>query len=176
MKPARLLPCLAACLLITLAANAQQPASNPQSAACGATEANFTVKHSPSTDDPTQPPPGKALVYVIEPSPIHQVNIGLDGNWLGATDHNSHLRFTVDPGVHHLCAVYQGRHGYAMDQEGAVLLLRLNAEAGHIYYVRYHAFFVNAGPPGVATFERVDEDEGFFLVQHTAEAVSTLKK
>jgi hypothetical protein len=129
----------------------------------------------PASVDPAQPQPGKALVYVIESSLIDKVNIGLDGNWLGATDNKSHIRFTVDPGVHHLCAVYQGRHGYAMDQEGAVLLLRLNAEAGHIYYFRYHAFFARDAP-GIASFEPVDEDEGPFLVQHTAEAVSTLKK
>ena len=174
MNAARLISCFSAYLFLALTANAQQTAPNPYAAACGSTEANFTVKHSPSTADPRQPPPGKALVYVIE-SMAKKVNLGLDGNWLGATDGKSHIRFTVDPGVHHLCAVYQGRNGYAMDQEGSVLLLRLNAEAGHIYYFRYHAFFAKDAL-GIAFFDKVDEDEGALLVQRTDQATSTLKK
>jgi hypothetical protein len=182
MKAARLFPYFSACLLLALAAKpskAQQPIPNPLAAACGSTEANFTVKRDTGSSTPAQVPPGKALVYIIEsmqnyPFVTKKVNIGLDGAWFGATDANTHVSFTVDPGVHHLCAVYQG-HAESMDNEGHTLLLRLNTQAGHIYYVRYHALFLKDSP-GIAFFEPIDEDEGQYLVQSTEEATSTLKK
>jgi hypothetical protein len=133
----------------------------------------------PGSPSPTQPPPREALVYVIETMPdvpfvTKKVNIGLDGSWIGATDAMTHMSFPVDPGVHHLCAVYQG-HAASMDDEGQILLLRLNAEAGHIYYIRYHAMFLKDSP-GIAFFEKVDDDEGLLLLQDSDDAVSTLKK
>jgi hypothetical protein len=182
MKAARLFSCFSACLLLALAVNAshaQLPGLNVYAAACGSTQANFTVKHKPATSDPTQPPPGKALVYIVEMMPdlaiyTRKVNIGLDGAWIGATDASTHISFTIDPGPHHLCAVYQGKVA-GMDEEGRILLLHLNAQAGHVYYLRYHGMFLK-DTPGIAFFEPVDEDEGPFLVQRTEQATSTLKK
>ena len=85
MKAVRLISCFAACFLLAVAASpssAQQPAPNPAAAACGSTEANYTVKHSPGSFGPTQPPVREALVYVIETMPdvpwvTKKVNIGL---------------------------------------------------------------------------------------------------
>jgi hypothetical protein len=179
MNAARLFSCLSAFLVLTLAIKAQQTPPNPYAAACGPTEANYTVKHSLSSSGPTQPPPRAALVYLIETMPDYpfvtkKVNIGLDGSWIGATDAQTHISFVVTQGTHHLCAVYQG-HAASMDEEGHTLLLNLKAEAGHTYYIRYHAMFLKDSP-GIAFFEKVDEDEGPFLVQRTEEATSTLKK
>jgi hypothetical protein len=182
MNVARPVSCFSACLFLALAANpshAQLPGPNPYAAACGSTEANYTVQHSPSSSGPTQPPPRAALVYLIETMPDYpfvtkKVNIGLDGSWIGATDAQTHISFVVTQGTHHLCAVYQG-HAASMDEEGHILLLNLKAEAGHIYYIRYHAMFLKDSP-GIAFFEKVDDDEGPFLVQRTEEATSTLKK
>jgi len=179
MNAARLFSSFSACLLLTLAAHAQQPAPNPIAAACGSTDANYTVKHTTASVGPTQPPPRAALVYIIETMPDYpfvtkKVNIGLDGSWVGATDAQTHISFVVTQGTHHLCAIYQG-HAASMDEEGQTLLLNLKAEAGHIYYIRYHAMFLKDSP-GIAFFEKVDEDEGPFLVQRTEEATSTLKK
>jgi len=181
MNAARLFTCLAVGLVLALAlaANAQQPAPNPVAAACGSSPANYNVKRGADIPVLAPPPPGQALVYIIESMPKYsfvtkKVNIGLDGSWIGATDAMTHMSFPVDPGVHHLCAVYQG-HAASMDDEGQILLLRLNAEAGHIYYIRYHAMFLKDSP-GIAFFEKVDDDEGQYLVQRTAEATSTLKK
>jgi hypothetical protein len=169
--------CLAACL--TLAAHAQQIPPNPYQAACSTAPADFNVTKAGDTQAPATPPPGKALVYVVESMPNYpfvtkKVNIALDGAWLGATDANTHFSFPVDPGPHHLCAVYQG-HAASMDDEGRTLLLRLDAQPGHTYYLRYHAFF-SKDAPGIAFFDLVDEDEGLFLVQRTQQATSTLKK
>ncbi|WP_158788222.1 hypothetical protein [Granulicella sp. L46] len=179
MNVARPACCLAVCLILTLTANAQQPASNPL-AACGSTNANFTVKNQTVSTIPNQPPPGKALVYVIETMDNEglfattKVNLGLDGNWIGATNANTHINFIVDPGAHHLCAAYQG-HAVSMDDEGHTLLLHLDAQAGHTYYLRYHALFLRDSP-GIALFDLADEDEGLFLIQRTQQAISTLKK
>ena len=179
MNPARLFTCFAACLALTLVAHAQQIPPNPYEAACSTAPANFNVTKSDDTQPPATPPAGKALVYVIESMPDYpfvtkKVNIALDGAWLGATDANTHFSFPVDPGPHHLCAVYQG-HAASMDDEGQTLLLHLDAQAGHTYYLRYHAFFTK-DTPGIAFFDLVDEDEGLFLVQRTQQATSTLKK
>jgi hypothetical protein len=182
MKAARLFSCFAACFVLALAANpsrAQLPGLNLYAAACGPTSTNYTVKQEPQASEPTQPPPGKALVYIIEnmndyPFVTKKVNIGLDGAWVGSTDAQTHISFVVTQGTHHLCAVYQG-HAEGMDEEGRILLLNLKAEAGHIYYIRYHALFLKDSP-NIAFFEKVDDDEGPFLVQHTQQATSTLKR
>jgi hypothetical protein len=182
MNAARLFSCFAACFILALStnpSNAQQPAPNPIAAACGSTDANYAVKHTAASAVPTQPPPRAALVYIIETMPDYpfvtkKVNIGLDGSWIGATDAQTHISFAVTQGTHHLCAVYQG-HAASMDEEGHTLLLNLKAEAGHIYYIRYHAMFLKDSP-GIAFFEKVDDDEGLLLMQRTEEATSTLKK
>jgi len=177
MNAARLFTCFSAFLLLTLTVKAQQPASNPL-AACGSTNANFTVRNQTVSSIPNQPPPAKALVYVIETMDNEglfattKVNIGLDGNWIGATNANTHINFIVDPGVHHLCAVYQGALKN-MDGEGHTLLLHLNAQAGHVYYIRYHGLLFHDAP-GLAFFEPVDEDEGLYLALGTDFAASTL--
>ena len=182
MNVARLVSCVSTCLALTLFTNlshAQQPTPNPVAAACGSARANYNVNRGAATIDLAPPPPGQALVYIIETMPDYpfvtkKVNIGLDGTWLGATDAQSHMSFTIDPGVHHLCAVYQG-HAASMDEQGHTLLLHLDAEAGKIYYIRYHAFFAK-DTPGIAFFEPVDEDEGLLLLQRTEHATSVLKK
>ena len=181
-KPSMLaLSILATALLATPStmALAQATAINPIANACGSQPANYVVTHdhAPLTQAPALA--GKALVYIIErmtnyPIITKKVNIGLDGTWLGATDAQSYISLTMDPGVHHLCAVYQGKAA-GMDQEGHTLLLHLNAEAGKTYYLRYHAFF-SKDSPGIAFFEAVDEDEGQLLLQQSEHATSALKK
>lgn len=180
MNAARLVSCFAASLLLASTVNAQQTIAGPQAAACGSTNANFTVKTQAVTSILVQPPPGKALVYVIEAMDNEglfattKVTFGLDGNWIGATNANTHINFTVDPGVHHLCAVYQGALKN-MDGDGHTLLLHLDAQAGHVYYIRYHGLLFHDSP-GLAFLEPVDEDEGLYLASGTDSAVSTLKK
>ena len=178
MKAPAAVPLLAF-LLITSAAYAQQTTASPSADACGANAANYMVKHDAAAFSPQQVPAGKALVYVIEtmldyPFVTKKVNIGLDGTWLGATDADTYMSFTIEPGVHHLCAVYQG-HAEGMDEEGRTLLLHLDAEPGKIYYLRYHALFLKDSP-GIAFFDKVDDDEGLFLLQRSSHADSALKK
>jgi hypothetical protein len=182
MNAARRLSCLAACFVLALASTpskAQQPTPNPIAAACGSTDADFDVKHTPGSSTPAAPPARKALIYVIEamnssPFVTTKVNIGLDGHWVGATDAQSHISFPVSTGTHHLCAVYQGK-AESMDAEGHTLLLDINLEPGQVYYVRYHAVFLKDSP-NIAFFEKVDDSEGLLLMQRTETATSVLKK
>jgi hypothetical protein len=173
-----------ACWMAAIAARSraaqQTPPLTPIAAACGQDRVDFVVKKDtmPAPVEP-KPVPGKALVYVIESMPNYpfvtkKVNIGMDGHWLGATDADTFMSFSAEPGVHHLCAVYQG-HAESMDEEGHTLLLKMDLEAGKTYYVRYHALFLKDSP-GIALFERVDEDEGQLLVEQTDHATSTRKK
>jgi hypothetical protein len=178
MKAFAALPLLAT-LLLAVSATAQQATASPSADACGPNKANYDVQHDAGPFVPQQVPSEKALVYIIEAMPHYpfvteKVNIGLDGTWLGATDAQTYMSFTIDPGVHHLCAVYQG-HAEGMDEEGRTLLLHLDAQAGKIYYIRYHALFLKDSP-GIAFFEKVDDDEGLFLLQRAHHATSTLKK
>jgi len=157
----------------------QSPVVNPFTAACGPQPANYVVTHEAGSSAAVRVPADKAMVYVIEQMPDYpfitkKVNVGLDGAWIGATDAQSYISFTIDPGVHHMCAVYQGKAA-GMDSEGHILLLHLKAEAGKTYYVRYHAFF-SKETPGIAFFELVDEDEGQLLLQRSEHATSVLKK
>jgi len=160
-------------------ANSQQLPPNAIAAGCGTTEANFKVIHDKTNPAPQQIPSGKALVYIVEymdPVSIFttKVNIGFDGNWLGAMDDQTYIAFLVDPGIHHLCAVYQGKTR-SIDSEGHTLLLQLHAEAGKTYYLRYHALF-SKEVGGAAFFDPVDEDEGQLLVGYASHTTSILKK
>lgn len=178
MKATCLFSPLIACLALTLTAHSQQLPPNPYVTACGTAQANFSVHKAKDTQVPLQPPPGKALVYIIEtmertPFISSNVNIGMDGAWLGATSSNSHMSFTVDPGLHHLCADYQG-HAIDLEQLSNPLLHQLNAQAGHTYYLHYNLFLTRSG--SIPYFTLADPDEGQFLVQQTQRAIFTLKK
>jgi len=155
-----------------------QQAPDPVSVACGPTKMDYSVRKEPIPSIPAPIPAGQALVYIVESMPevpfvTKKVNIGSDGAWLGATDANTYVSFYVTPGVHHLCAVYQG-HALGMDKEGLTLLLRLNAQAGQTYYVNYHGMFLKDSP-SIAFFNFVDEDEGQLLLQRSQHVISVPK-
>jgi hypothetical protein len=128
-----------------------------------------------------QPPAGKALVYVIEEMPgaglfTTHVKVGLDGTWVSQLESESFASFAVDPGVHHLCAAYQGQ--LITSAVGAVILHRLNAEAGKTYYLVYRGL-INRDSDGsgfVGFFDEVDGDEGRYLLQSSGQITSEVKK
>ena len=130
--------------------------------ACGKPTERFVTKYS-ARKTSAQPQAGKALVYFIQsyaenPPILHgqQVRLGLDGAWAGAALNGSNFSFSVDPGVHHLCAVtdQSSQDGYPAS---AVALAHFTAEAGAVYY-----FEAKVGVE--ATLLAVDSDEGDFLV------------
>ncbi|HEV2575805.1 MAG TPA: hypothetical protein VGU25_01225 [Acidobacteriaceae bacterium] len=159
--------------------HAQQPilpGMNPS--ACGSGRPNFSIKEDASAPAVTQAPDGKALIHVIEQMPpvgliSTKVAVGVDGSWVGETKPQTYVSFTVDPGVHHICANYQG--DAAVGEEGKTILRRLNVEAGHTYYLLYRGIF-SRDSGEVAFFDEVDEDEGGYLLQTSQHVISTTKK
>jgi hypothetical protein len=99
-------------LLLAFGAVAQNaPTVEQAQAACGPLSTNFSVKTSNSQKPMPQPESGKAMIYVIEdwePADTGRMSrpalrVGMDGNWMGATQGDSYLYFSADPGPRHLC-------------------------------------------------------------------------
>lgn len=162
-------------------------ASSPEAvAACGPANVRFDVKKDDA--QPTSPPARRALVYLIQDTlqsseerflltSANKVRIGVDGKWVGATQNQTYLSFIVDPGVHHLCASYQGEEDHRISSRGefgnqdGIILHRLNLEPGRSYYFHI-SYAMNGTSYGLTFLDEVDEDEGRFLVQTTAHATS----
>lgn len=156
------------------AQNAPNTASS--AAACGTEDANFKTKQDGQSAGLTTPPTGKALVYVIEQMPqvgfyTTHVNFGVDGQWVAQLSSQTFTSFAVDPGVHHLCVVYQGQA--ASSEIGPTILHRLNVEAGKTYYLLYRGL-ISKDSEEVGFFDEVDEDEGRYVVQTSEHVTSTV--
>jgi hypothetical protein len=138
--------------------------------ACGASDVEFDVK-TRKGDHPAQPEPGKALLYFIQDDsdfqkiPRPTTRLGMDGEWLGATHANSYSYFSVNPGVHHLCASWQ-----PTDIDEGMAALHFTAEAGTIYYFRAK------NRPTTIAFDPVDSDEAQFLISRFSLSTSHPRK
>jgi hypothetical protein len=178
--------------LLSLSAIAQ---NNNESLAgspgCGDSASRFdvkTIKEKP----PSQPESGKALVYFIEDdstfnsTPKPTTRAGIDGNWVGATHGNSFLYFSVEPGVHHLCASWQsGSHplasallGVATGMDSQAAASSFTAEAGGVYYFVAKNIFVRKES---STTKKVDliplnNDEGQLLANGLSLSISAKKQ
>jgi len=107
----------------------------PVPPACGDMGAKFEVKPSKGSQS-ARLEAGRALVYFIEQDNnnqfvTHTSRIGVDRTWMGATYGSSYFSFSVDPGVHHLCATTQT--GMATN-DVLTALAHFTAEAGSVYY------------------------------------------
>jgi hypothetical protein len=111
--------------------------------------------------------------FLSRPRPT--TRFGIDGAWVGATHSNSYFSITIDPGVHHLCASWQGFVGLGPQRKEAAL--HFTAEAGSDYYFRAKDI---ANPtekmPAVVLFKLVDSDEGKLLVSQFSFSTSSPKK
>lgn len=171
-------------LLVLSSALIAYPASAQQTSfptnACDNPAAKFDVKPSAAAS-PSLPETGKALVIFIEqdltttrttPSTL----VGVDGRWIGATHGDSNFFFSVDPGIHHVCALT--KFG-GTDGEG-VALMHFKAEAGGIYYLEGRN--TRVGGSGLShnlvdvSLFRIDDDEGKFLSANTTLVTSQRKK
>jgi hypothetical protein len=150
--------------------------------ACGPPDVRFDA-HTAAGQPPAQPEPGKALVIVAEdfrkaPNELGNptIRVGLDGTWMGAIRANSYLFFAVDPGEHHLCTHWQS-HLERLSRLAA--FGHLMAEPGKTYYFRARITYSGVGY-GAANMnldlERIDSDEGQFLVSSYRLSVSHPKK
>ncbi len=148
----------------------QSPTASSPDAACGPLEVQFDA-HASAGQPPSQPEPGKALVYVIEdfrkaPGEFGNptIRVGADGQWEGAIRANSYIFFSVDPGEHHLCTSWQSSWKRLSKLAS---FSHLTAEAGNTYYFRARITYSSYGN-GAATMNLdllpVDVDEGRYLV------------
>jgi hypothetical protein len=141
-------------------------------------QVNVGDSHSPTPNVE----PGKALVFVIEDQQYTGANdvtvrVGLDGAWVGATQGDSYLFLTVEPGEHHLCVDI--RPGM-LSPGRLVSLFGLTAEAGSVYYFRART----TGGPSAAVapdhtisvdLDLLNSDEGKLLVASSPLSVSDPK-
>ena len=106
--------------------------------ACGNDKIKFDVTTEKNPPAPASPAAGKAQIVFIEDQnkehnpwhPWDTVRFGMDGAWVGANKGNSYFTLDVAPGLHHLCASWQGgvRGVESFD------LAPVTAEPGKVYY------------------------------------------
>lgn len=155
--------------------------------ACGKENVSFEIRLQKNPPAPAAPENGKAQVFFIEKSAKPpaiigcldcrtEARFGVDGDWVGATKDNSYFVISLDPGLHHMCAV----RGKEVDAEP------LNVEAGKTYYyqVEYKAEGTQYGTPDRpnyqvkknVSFAILNEDEGKYRVKVSALSVASPKK
>ena len=157
--------------------------------ACGNEKVEFDIqlkKKAPTLDGPEA---GKGQVVFTETSEKPPkigclsagvscndvVRFGVDGAWVGATKGNSYFAISLEPGVHHLCAVL----GKKADAQS------LTVEAGKIYYfqVAYRAEGTQYGTSDHANYQvnenvdflMLDEDKGKYRVKASALSIAVPK-
>lgn len=166
--------------MLSIPAFSQDQLTLPGAPGCGDSNAKFAV----STDAGQHfalPEAGKALVYVIEDDsnfgsfPKPTTRAGLDGEWVGATHGNSYLYFSVDPGVHHLCASWQT--SVVLGKGHMTAAAHFTAEAGGVYYFKVKNTFLSLERSSVTdvTLSPLDSDEGQVLASQYSLSTSHRK-
>ena len=161
---------------------AQSPTPDNPLASCGDSNVSFNVSRGP-VGTQSKPAPGKALVYIVQVSDLHDrgkigrplIRLAMDGRWVGATQGFTYLSASVDPGTHHLCSRWQSSLARFSDQ---VSLNNFEAVAGKIYYFRLQIGYeagTDGGQPAMIDLQPVSDDEGLLLVSKAAQSMSTPK-
>ncbi len=155
-------------VMILAASASAQGRSFRIASACGPKNVSFDVKLDESRHTPTQPEPGKAIVYFIQDDgpwgehQHHTLKIALDGAWVGAYKWNSYFSVPVKPGVHHVCANVQSNYPVGSQ----IALAHFTAEPGETYYFRTR--FLNGmngmDIPSYVELDALDSDEGKYLI------------
>jgi hypothetical protein len=133
--------------------------------ACGDDKVKFEVTTHEGL--PASPTPGKAQIVFIEDQneqhnpwhPWDTVRFGMDGTWVGANKGNSYFTLEVVPGLHHLCASWQG----GVKGVNGFDLAPVVAEPGKVYYFaaevtesQYYYHF---------SLSQLNEDQGKYRVK-----------
>ena len=155
-----------AAVFLSLPSFAQQQGTS--GTACGARDARLDAESGPERHAMAQPESGKSVLYVIEDDGVWNripgsgvtFRVGMDGSWVGATDHHHpYVSLVVTPGEHHLCGNVQTRTNSLSKSDS---LAHFEAEADKTYYFRMRLFgesevFLDLDP--------IDSDQGRFLVE-----------
>jgi hypothetical protein len=151
---------------LSLAQNATT--ASPIAAGCGPANVRFDVKTDRHQHPLLQPEAGKAVLYFLQDDsqflshPRPTTRLGIDGEWVGATQSNSYFSVTLSPGVHHLCASWQSFVGLNVAQKSAAA--HFTAEAGGVYFFLARNFWTdNKFGPARIEFAPVDSDQGQLL-------------
>lgn len=142
---------------------------------CGPADIKFDVKKDKSQHPTAQPESGKAVIYFVEDDtefeghPQPTTRIGLDGAWVGANHGNSYFYVSVDPGVHHICASWQGMLSSGPAHLAAA---HFTAEAGQSYYFSVkNTFLLHIMIPKIELVP-LDSDQGAVLASQFAVSTS----
>jgi hypothetical protein len=148
---------------------------------CGPINVRFDVKvdtKAPIGNHPVQPEPGKALVFFVEEDinlnfVTHTTRADIDGQPMGATYGSSYFYFSVDPGVHHLCATTQFG---TSEEDGQTAVAHFTAQAGGVYYFEMkNLSWTQSDQHDVSLFP-LDSDEGKYLTGTLPLALPRRKK
>jgi Protein of unknown function (DUF2846) len=157
-------------------------AQNSLAPGCGPDDEQFNVKTDKNYHPEATIDPGKAAVYFIQDDrefqsiPKPTVRMGIDGKWMGATHGTSYLFAEVDPGEHHLCAMWQSVPGIGFGVGKQFGALHFTAEAGKAYFFQARdRWYRNIGSQPMK-FEPLDSDQGKLLIAQWAHSVSQPKK
>ena len=158
---------------------AQKPAQPVDANSCGPETAEYTVDRDDSQPAPTDPEPGKALVFVVddykgalEAAGIPTIRIGLDGNWVGANRGKSYIYFSVDPGEHRLCAAGERTDKALANQRTQA---HFTAEPGRLYYFRI-ATLDRSGSESTLELHPLEPQEAKYLIADANHTVFRPKK
>jgi hypothetical protein len=157
--------------------------------ACGDEKVSFDIQLQKNAPAPAIPEAGKGQVIFVEKSQKPPTigclsagvscndvtRFGVDGGWVGATKGNSYFTISLEPGVHHVCAVV-GKEVEAQP---------LTVEVGHAYYfqVEYKAEgrqYGTASEPNYQVeknvrFSMLNEDQGKYRIKASALSIATPK-
>jgi hypothetical protein len=155
-------------LFLTLSALAQNAKNWP--GACGPHDTKFEVERGspPAKHFTATTPAAKATIYFIQITTF-QVNVGIDGTWVGASK-ASWFAVTVDPGKHHICE-YAANRGLDIQ----LRLRDIDAQPGEIYYFFARAFYKGAAPY-TWELENIDAYDGNRLIARVPPSISRIKK
>ena len=155
-------PSLRAFFLCASLACAGQVRATALPDSCGDDKVKFDVKTEEGQPPPAGPAEGKAQIVFIEnenqmigPFMHATVRLGMDGAWVGANYGKSYFALTVAPGVHHLCASWEGKNVEATS---------FTAEPGHVYYFAAQVT-VNSRASITFGLSQLNEDEGRYRVK-----------
>lgn len=154
-------------LLLSTFALAQDPtAMSAAQTACGPSATNYDAKRDYTQHPTPQPEEGKAMVYLVQDIGVNRclgscitTRVGMDGNWVGANEHNSYFSFSVDPGEHHLCVNRQSHFKIASQM---VALAHFTAESGKTYYFRARTH--GSQTEAFLDLDPIDSDQGRLFV------------
>jgi hypothetical protein len=177
MKFAWSLPLAAIFFAQSAAAQKSPQPVDPNS--CGPESSEFTVLRDDTQPAPTDPEPGKALVFVVddykgalEAAGTPTIRIGLDGNWVGANRGKSYIYFSVEPGEHRLCAAGQRSDKALANQRTQA---HFTAEPGKLYYFRVDTL-ARSGSESTLELHPLEPQEAKYLVADSNHTVFRPKK